>query len=60
MDMKVNIDPPEGYKYGFPKVFDTETDGVMLEWIVDQGYPEAEIDKLGDAFRVRMWAHERQ
>ena len=58
--MKVNIDPPEGWKYGFPKVFDTETDGVMLEWIVDQGYPEAEIDKLGDTFRVRMWAHERQ
>lgn len=58
--MKVNIDPPEGSKYGFPKVFDTETDGVMLEWIVDQGYPADEIDKLGDAFHVRMWAHERQ
>jgi hypothetical protein len=55
--MKVNVDPPMGWKYGFPKVFDTETDGVMLEWIVDQGYPEAEIDKLGDAFHVRMWAN---
>ena len=55
--MKVNVDPPMGWKYGFPRVFDTETDGVIREWLVREGYPQAEIDKYGETFHVRMWAN---
>ena len=48
------IDPPSGWKYGFPKVFpedviDTE------KWLVENGYPQTEIDYLGDSFWVRHW-----
>ncbi len=58
--MKVNVDPPMGWKYGFPRVFDTETDGVMREWLLREGYPQAEIDKYGETFHVRMWANDQQ
>ena len=56
--MKYYVDPPSGYKYGFPKVFDTEVDGVMREWLIEQGYPPFEIDACGDHFFVRQWAYE--
>jgi hypothetical protein len=58
--MKCYVDPPVGWKYGFPKVFDTEIDGVMREWLIKEGYPEEEINKYGEDFHVRMWANERQ
>jgi hypothetical protein len=56
--MKCYVDPPVGWKYGFPKVFDTEVDGVMREWLIKEGYPQREIDKYGENFHVRMWAYE--
>jgi len=47
-------DPPEGWKYGFPKPV---PDGVKdtLAWIVSQGYPQKEIDSYGDHFYCRYW-----
>lgn len=56
--MKYYVDPPSGWKYGFPKVFDTEIDGVMREWMIKEGYPQFEIDACGDYFFVRQWAYE--
>lgn len=53
--MKKWIDPPSGWKYGFPKKFDTETDGDMHQWLVANGYPQEEIQDLGDYFYVRQW-----
>jgi hypothetical protein len=58
--MKCYVDPPSGWKYGFPKVFDTEADGVMKEWMIREGYPQSEIDKCGDYFFVRQWAYESE
>jgi hypothetical protein len=45
----VYIDPPSGWRYGFPKVRPeniTDTD----KWLVENGYPQSEIDSLGDHF----------
>jgi hypothetical protein len=53
--MKKWIDPPSGWKYGFPRVFDTEKDGNMREWLVANGYPQEEIEDLGEYFFVRQW-----
>ena len=53
--MKKWIDPPGGWKYGFPKTFDTEKDGDMHTWLVANGYPQEEIEDLGDQFYVRQW-----
>lgn len=55
---KIWVDPPEGWKYGFPAVFDTANDGTMHEWIVKKGYPAQLIEEYGTAWAVRAWAAE--
>tara|TARA_A200000159_G_scaffold74636_1_gene69369 strand:+ start:1156 stop:1341 length:186 start_codon:yes stop_codon:yes gene_type:complete len=53
--MKVTmIDPPSGWKYGFPKPLPTGTKDVM-QWLLEQGYPQKEIDKCGDHFYCKHW-----
>jgi hypothetical protein len=38
-------DPPSGWKYGFPKaVPENLEEGGFKQWILDQGYPEKDID----------------
>jgi len=34
------VDPPSGWAYGFPKLYDPATDGDMTEWLIREGYPE--------------------
>lgn len=48
------IDPPKGWKYGFPKVL---PDGVkdVNKWLVENGYPQSEIDSWGASFVCRYW-----
>jgi hypothetical protein len=46
------IDPPSGWKYGFPKLYKPKEDGLDLEqWLVKNGYPQGEID----AFEGEFW-----
>ena len=47
------VDPPAGWKYGFPKLWDGMGD--MDEWIVAQGYPKKEMESYGKYFFVRQW-----
>lgn len=49
------IDPPEGWKYGFPKIIPAEHQSRTLEWLVEQGYPQTLLDSLGDYFICRYW-----
>lgn len=48
------IDPPSGWRYGFPKVI---PEGVTdtIQWLLDNGYPQSEIDACGDHFYCRHW-----
>ena len=52
------IDPPEGWKYGFPKQFINE-DGTkptnVKQWLVDNGYPEKLINSYGKHFTCRYF-----
>jgi hypothetical protein len=51
--MKI-IDPPSGWRYGFPKpIPDDVTD--VCSWLVKEGYPKKIIDELGDHFFCRYW-----
>lgn len=34
------VDPPEGWRWGFPKLYDPASDGNMREWMVKNGYPK--------------------
>ena len=51
------VDPPSGWKYGFPKVWNGE--GNMTDWLIENGYPQKEIDSCGDYFFVRQWPVEQ-
>lgn len=51
--MALWIDPPSGWRYGFPKIYSGQ--GNVLEWLVENGYPQKEIDRLGEYFYTRQW-----
>ena len=54
--MKVLMcDPPSGWKYGFPKPIPKDVVGDIRPWLLSEGYPQAEIDKLGEHFYCRYW-----
>lgn len=54
--MKINVDPPSGWRWGFPKVYDRlEHGNDLVAWLVQEGYPQSEIDRLGEHFYVRQW-----
>lgn len=56
--MKVQmIDPPSGWKYGFPKPLPEDVKDTC-RWLVEQGYPQQEIDRFGDHFVCRQWEQE--
>ena len=55
---KIWVDPPEGWKYGFPAIYDPDADGQLSEWIVRKGYPLLTIKEYGDAWAVRCWPAE--
>lgn len=50
---KVFIDPPSGWKYGFPKPIPRHELHRANEWIVENGYPQSIVDEMGDNFRYR-------
>jgi len=54
-EMVTYIDPPSGWRYGFPKVFPKEAHDRTLEWLVEEGYPQWEIDKMKKHFYCRYW-----
>lgn len=54
--MKLWTDPPGGWQYGFPKIWDGS--GNVMDWLVKEGYPKDEIEKLGDYFYLRQWPAE--
>lgn len=56
--MKIKmIDPPSGWKYGFPKVLPDDIINIT-EWLIENGYPKKEIDSYGDYFCYRIWEEE--
>jgi hypothetical protein len=53
--MRIYIDPPEGYLYGFPKIYDPAKDGTVRQWLVKEGYPAERINQAGTNLQVRSW-----
>lgn len=52
------VDPPSGWKYGFPKACSAELvedkTWNMIKWCVEQGYPQSEVDYFGENFYCGM------
>jgi len=53
------VDPPSGWKYGFPKIY---PEGIknFHDWLVSEGYPKQLIEDLGDNFWCRQWYSEEE
>jgi hypothetical protein len=49
------IDPPSGWKYGFPKPIPEDRIKDAKAWLVEEGYPQKLIDELGQYFACRYW-----
>ena len=39
------VDPPSGYRYGFPRLYDPAKDGDVTQWMVANGYPQHLADQ---------------
>jgi hypothetical protein len=54
------IDPPEGWKYKFPKYLLKEDydklveEKKLIQWIFDNGYPKNVADQYGNHFHIRI------
>lgn len=54
------IDPPEGWKHGFPKVIPENVKPEDInDWLVKNGYPKEKIIKYGEQFYYRKWQDKR-
>ena len=54
------IDPPGGWRYGFPKAFTIRDGQSLREWLIENGYPAHEIDLFPpDQLPVRIWRQVR-
>ena len=50
------IDPPEGWLYGFPKVYDAEEGVLIRDWLEENGYPKNKAQEF--AQWCRFWQKE--
>lgn len=60
MVKKVWVDPPEGWRYGFPKIYNADTDGDSRDWMIREGYPEEKIIQMGEYFYCGMWSADEE
>ena len=49
------VDPPEGWRWGFPKLCPADQVHRMSDWLIESGYPEEQRDSYGKYFHVRCW-----
>ena len=55
-NIKVWVDPPEGWKYGFPKFYMKDNKpGNFNKWLISNGYPAKIITYFGNSFDCRFW-----
>lgn len=50
---RLMIDPPSGWRYGFPKRIPREHQHRTIEWMIEQGYPRHLTEQKH--FYVRYW-----
>lgn len=52
--MPMYIDPPSGWLYGFPKVYDKQPTEKFESWLLKNGYPKSLIER-GMHNHCRYW-----
>lgn len=51
----LHYDPPGGWMYGFPKEYRPLPGESLRETLLRDGYPQKEIDALGDNLHTRFF-----
>ena len=51
------IDPPSGWKYGFPKPYDNPDNKPIGLWLIENGYPDKELNDDREPHWVRFIEH---
>ncbi|MDX0897404.1 hypothetical protein GOD90_10405 [Sinorhizobium medicae] len=54
MTARTLYDPPGGWRYGFPKVYEPKEGEAIEQTLLRDGYPQKEIEQ-GMARRCRFW-----
>lgn len=65
---KVWVDPPSGWAFGFPKIWDQTVVPDLKTWLVNEGYPQEEINRYSSEedgellshFHCRFWETENE
>lgn len=56
------VDPPEGWRFGFPRQMPNSIDQndpkQIRAWMLDCGYPEKIMLGYGEYFHYRVWQEE--
>lgn len=37
------VDPPNGWRYGFPKIYNPKPNETLKQWFIRMGYPENRV-----------------
>lgn len=53
------IDPPEGWRYGFPRAVPEGIEDGIHEWMIKVGYPKEKMEAYGESFYCGMWYEEK-
>lgn len=51
---KLWVDPPSGWRFGFPKIWDKVKYPDFKSWLIYQGYPEEEYERYNGNY-IRYW-----
>lgn len=54
---KVMVDPPSGWMYGFPDLWDKDKHEKLADFLKEKGYPEKNIEFA--SCYMRMWLPEQ-
>lgn len=52
------VDPPLGWKYGFPKAWDNKEELDLNKWLLANGYSQRLLDQFKDGMYCRFWEEE--
>ena len=55
---KLVVDPPSGWMYGFPTVWDKEKHPELKDFLREKGYPEKDLEFAMN--HMRMWFPEEE
>lgn len=51
------VDPPSGWRFGFPRIYDPLKYGTMEDFLIHHGYPEDGVDFA--LKHMRVWEVEK-